>query len=151
MTPLEDLRISIEALSAYNIEPAIIRNMLVNLDKVTDAKPILRDSVNHCKRHKIVISSRIIDEFIDNKCKNYNNLVVEKSWTLMCTMNSGLITQEEWDKSSAYAKQELKRKCLIVVKEVLGNLDSLSISHLGTFLNPKVDFWQEVKRYLENL
>ena len=65
MTPEEDLKISIEALSAYNIEPAIIRNMLVNLDKATDTKPLLSDFVNHCKKHKIAISSRIIDEFID--------------------------------------------------------------------------------------
>ena len=42
MKPEENLELSIKALSAYNIEPAIIENMLSNLHKVLEQRDNVR-------------------------------------------------------------------------------------------------------------
>ena len=70
---------------------------------------------------------------------------LEKAWTLMSKMNNSLITEEDWQKASDYAKKDLKRKCLLVIDEVIENLEPLCISHLGTYTNPKIEYWKSVQ------
>jgi hypothetical protein len=73
---------------------------------------------------------------------------LEKTWTLLSKMNNSLITQEDWQNASDYAKKDLKRKCLLVIDEVIENLEPLCISHLGTYTNPKIEYWKNVQSLL---
>jgi hypothetical protein len=73
---------------------------------------------------------------------------LEKAWVLMCRINDAFISKQDWEKASEYAKNDLKRKCLIVVDEVLENLEPLCISHLGTYTNPKIEYWQTIKELI---
>jgi len=43
----------------------------------------------------------------------------EKAWDLLCKMNNANITEKIWSDASPYAKKDLKRKCFIVIDEVL--------------------------------
>ena len=44
------------------------------------------------------------------------------------------------------------KKCtLIAVDEILNQLSPLELSPLGTYTNPKINYWKEVKQELENL
>ena len=75
----------------------------------------------------------------------------EKVIDLLSKINNEEITPEIWDNASKIAKADLKRKVRIVIDEVIKNLEGLCISHLGTYLNPKISYWQEVKTELNKL
>jgi hypothetical protein len=64
----------------------------------------------------------------------------EKAKELLDKMNNMPITIEEWNKASDYAKNNLKRKALIVVDEL--------IEHCN-YANKW--YWQEVKQEIEKL
>jgi len=71
----------------------------------------------------------------------------EKSNDLLNKMNNQLIEQDDWDNLLHYAKRDLKRKCLIVVDEML-SLGSMVGNDLSdTFYI----YWQEVKNELLKL
>jgi hypothetical protein len=65
---------------------------------------------------------------------------LQKAWLLLSNMNGKAITKEEWNTSSEYAKKELKRKCLIVIDNVLNNCKS-----------SYTDYWIDVKTKLNNI
>lgn len=48
-------------------------------------------------------------------------------------------------------KEATKSQCFILCDEVLENLENLCISHLGTYNNPKIRFWMDVKQEIEKL
>lgn len=49
----------------------------------------------------------------------------QKAKRIIEDMNNGPISQKLWESASDYAKSDLKRKCLIVVTEVLKNFKGL--------------------------
>ena len=75
----------------------------------------------------------------------------EKVIDLLSQINNEEITPEIWDNASKGSKEDLKRKVYIIIDEVIENLEGLCISHLGTYLNPKISYWQEVKTELNKL
>lgn len=81
----------------------------------------------------------------------------EKAWVIMCEINNGTITKEDWAKISPYSKKELLRKCLYVVNEIIKSRPSLPIEafggsiNLGECINLSINFWQDVKKELELL
>jgi hypothetical protein len=66
----------------------------------------------------------------------------EKAIEIINKINGKPITIEEWSKASDYAKNDLKRKGLIVANEVL------SIRYL---LKKETWFYKEVKKEIEKL
>lgn len=69
----------------------------------------------------------------------------EKAIAIMNKMNNGVITEDMWLSCSDYAKSDLKRKCLIVVDEVLAEIPM----YTGE-LNPKWVYWAEVKSFIND-
>jgi hypothetical protein len=71
----------------------------------------------------------------------------EKAFFLLSEMNNAPVTLESFKKASYYGQQELKRKCLIVVNEIL-KVTEKEIIHCSdtTFF-----YWQQVKTEIENL
>ena len=68
----------------------------------------------------------------------------EKANELMARMNGQIITKEIWDKASDYAKQDLKRKALIVVDEIFELIKGQDFLALERY-------WNEVKTEINNL
>lgn len=75
----------------------------------------------------------------------------EKAIDLLSKINNQEITPKIWREASEYAKKDLRRKAHIITDEVIENLEGLCISHLGTYLNPKISYWQEIKTELNKL
>ena len=49
-------------------------------------------------------------------------------------------------------RDTLSKQCaLIAVDEILKELSPLELHPLGTYINPKIDYWQEVKQEIEKL
>ena len=55
------------------------------------------------------------------------------------------------DESCYKSPKKVKEAALFCVNEVIENLENLCVSHLGTYENPKIYFWNEVKQYINNL
>jgi hypothetical protein len=70
----------------------------------------------------------------------------EKAIELLDKMNNMPITIEEWNKASDYAKNNLKRKALIVVDEILR-----SHHNLYGLNNKEVKFYLEVQQEIKKL
>lgn len=75
----------------------------------------------------------------------------EKVIDLLSKINNQEITPKIWDNASKGAKEDLKRKVYIIIDEVIQNLERLCTSPLGTYSNPKISYWQEVKTELNKL
>ena len=77
----------------------------------------------------------------------------QKAKELLDKMNNQIITIEEWGKSSTYAKNDLKRKVLIAVDELINCTPSVDIYPFNfQKIQPKVkEYWKEVKQEIELL
>jgi len=72
----------------------------------------------------------------------------EEAVELLAKMNNAPIDIIEWYKASDYAKNELKRKALIVVDEVISAID---VGYEDWKSLSKINFWQQVKTEIEKL
>jgi len=87
----------------------------------------------------------------------------EKAFFLLSEMNNATVTLESFKKASYYGQQELKRKCLIAVAEILKSSprypsnvdwDDAGATHQYFYEAQREEatmFWQEVKTEIENL
>lgn len=66
---------------------------------------------------------------------------------MYCYVGSGMLSNT-YDESVVL--QNAVECSIIAVDEIMENLERLCISPLGTYSNPKIPFWQEVKEELEN-
>ena len=83
----------------------------------------------------------------------------EKAWELLEKMNNSPITQKDWDNASDYAKNDLKRKVLIVIDEIqkiipynpatIINLKTNEVQEIMGF--DEGSYYQEVKQEIEKL
>ena len=56
------------------------------------------------------------------------------------------------DSGRDFDKKYCSKRCaLIAVNEILESLSSLDLHPLGTYTNPKIEYWQEVKQEIEKL
>lgn len=62
-------------------------------------------------------------------------------------MNNQAITIQEWQRASDYAKNDLKRKVLIVVDEIIKELLECG----EVWMKSRIRYWQEVKQEIELL
>jgi hypothetical protein len=73
----------------------------------------------------------------------------EKAFFLLSEMNNAQVTLESFKKASYYGQQELKRKCLFVISEILKYqpYDIYTIEQCDNVHK----YWQQVKTEIENL
>ena len=85
----------------------------------------------------------------------------EKAFFLLSEMNNATVTLESFKKASYYGQQELKRKCLIVVNEIIASnphtdFEKSGYDRMGRHYSYKLPecnlkYWQEVKKEIGNL
>ena len=82
----------------------------------------------------------------------------EKAIDILCRINNGIITKEEFLKCSDYARKDLKRKCFILIKEAINICAyydyKIKREHGDTFDLHDYQFslyWIEVLDIIENL
>jgi hypothetical protein len=85
----------------------------------------------------------------------------EKAFFLLSEMNNAQVTMESFKKASYYGQQELKRKCLFLVDEIIASnphtyIENSGYSGTGRRYSYKVaecnlKYWQQVKTEIENL
>jgi len=64
----------------------------------------------------------------------------------MDAMNGKKVSNTDWKIASKYAKFDLKRKCYIVVNEILRNaVTTIPITESGSDLICDEDYWNSVK------
>jgi hypothetical protein len=60
--------------------------------------------------------------------------------------------QGDFEKDTLNMSWTMAKKCaLIAVDEISKNLEYLCMSHLGTYKNPKIQYFKEVKQEIEKL
>ena len=75
--------------------------------------------------------------------------VEDKAWELLEKINKAPIKKADWVFASDYARDDLKRKALIVADEVL---DTLYEYHYDSNLvSGAYEYWQQVKTEIEQL
>lgn len=74
----------------------------------------------------------------------------EKVWDLLSKINGQVIDYETWNKTSDFAKKDLKRKANIVIDEVIGT--EMLIDE-DTYVETKsyLAYWQKVRGLLNSL
>jgi len=78
----------------------------------------------------------------------------EKALEILFKINNRILDDEAWNKSSSYAKQELKRKALIVADEVLAEISVFEPCEdyiTQTQILLRKQFWKSVKQEINNL
>lgn len=63
-------------------------------------------------------------------------------------IGSSMLTNTE---DQSVIKMNAKQCALIAVNEILNQLSLLELSPLGTYTNPKIEYWLEVKQEIEKL
>lgn len=71
----------------------------------------------------------------------------EKAIELIDRMNNQAITIQQWQTSSDYAKNDLKRKVLIVIDEIIKELLECG----EVWMKSRIKYWQQVKQEIELL
>ena len=82
-----------------------------------------------------------------NQKEKAKELIEKYKPHMYCYMGSGMLSNT-YDESVVL--QNAVKCSIIAVEEIIENLEPLCISHLGTYSNPKIQFWQEIKKELEN-
>ena len=62
--------------------------------------------------------------------------------------NAGYYCKITVGKRKTFSRQKAVDIAMEVVKEVKENLEPLCLSHLGTYANPKIYFWNNVEKEL---
>jgi len=72
-----------------------------------------------------------------------------KAVELLEKINNGKITKELWDNCSEYARNDLKRKAIILIDEVVSEI--LEFDNTDGYAQSRLDYWQQVKTEIEKL
>lgn len=73
---------------------------------------------------------------------------IDKSLAILESVNNGPLTLSVWKSSSRYAKDDLKRKALIVINEVYQALDHVHVPELTASTRK---LYNEVEHVIKNL
>ena len=79
--------------------------------------------------------------------------ILDKAKSILFKMNNAKITDEEWAKASIYSKQDLKRKCFIVVDVILDNCCGANTDWRNAYESEiycDEYFWNDVKEAIKN-
>jgi hypothetical protein len=73
----------------------------------------------------------------------------EKAVELLEKINNGKITKEQWDNCSEYARNDLKRKAIIVIDEVVSVVSEFD--NTDGYAQSRLDYYHQIKTEIEKL